>query len=81
MDASSNKSLPVLELKTIGHGWGPTESGIIEEPKDGILAEFQGLPFQQYNKCDRVGRVVDWLGGDRYMKKGRYLCVDCVFSA
>ncbi len=56
--------LPVLELKSVGSGWGPT---IIEDGK-GVLADFQGLPFQQYNKCDRVGRVVDWLGGDRYKK-------------
>uniref|UniRef100_A0A915ES22 Eukaryotic translation initiation factor 3 subunit p66 n=1 Tax=Ditylenchus dipsaci TaxID=166011 RepID=A0A915ES22_9BILA len=30
-----------------------------------ITEQFDGVPFQQYNKCDRIGRIVDWLGVER----------------
>ena len=46
-------------------GWGPREAST----ENGILSEFDGLPYQQFNKADRVGRIVDWLGVDRYYKK------------
>ncbi|KAI3420443.1 hypothetical protein GPALN_003740 [Globodera pallida] len=46
-------------------GWGP--SAVKDSP---ALAEFIGLPYQHFNKCDRVGRIVDWLGVDRFYKKG-----------
>jgi hypothetical protein len=44
-------------------GWGP--SAVKDNP---ALREFIGLPYQQFNKCDRIGRIVDWLGVDRYKK-------------
>uniref|UniRef100_A0AC34Q1V7 Eukaryotic translation initiation factor 3 subunit D n=1 Tax=Panagrolaimus sp. JU765 TaxID=591449 RepID=A0AC34Q1V7_9BILA len=59
-------TLPLFQLPNVqdnSGGWGPSSIGT------GPFNEFKDLPFQQYNKCDRVGRVVDWLGGDRLYKK------------
>jgi len=61
-------SLPSFALPNVvdnSGGWGPTTTIVSGAP----LEEFKDLPFQQYNKCDRVGRVVDWLGDNRYFKK------------
>ena len=44
-------------------GWGPNP--VKDSP---VLNEFEGLPYQHFNKCDRIGRIVDWLGVDRYKK-------------
>ena len=44
-------------------GWGP---GSVKE--SAVLTPFDGLPYQPFNKCDRIGRIVDWLGVDRYKK-------------
>jgi hypothetical protein len=44
-------------------GWGP-QSSDSESP----LARFVGMPFQTFNKCDRIGRIYDWSGVDRYKK-------------
>lgn len=57
-------SLPTFNLPNIqenSNGWGP--SFIANE---GLLDK---NIFQQYNKCDRVGRIVDWVGVDRFYKK------------
>lgn len=60
-------SLPQFELPeclTNEDGWGPQSSN-----KDNpTLKDFDGLPYQQFNKCDRIGRIVDWLGVERYKK-------------
>lgn len=34
------------------NGWGPS----------GLPKNFQNLPFQFFNKSDRIGRVADWTG-------------------
>ena len=57
-------TLEILDLLEINEtGWGPRTP----EATDGIV---DGVPFQQYNKADRVGRVADWLGGDRFYRRG-----------
>lgn len=45
------------------NGWGPPQPENSEPMKP-----FVDMPFQLFNKCDRVGRIVDWLGVDRYKK-------------
>jgi hypothetical protein len=61
MSEAPNFVLPLIQENK--NGWGPPPSDS-ESP----LARFIGMPFQTYNKCDRVGRIVDWLGVDRYKK-------------
>lgn len=60
-------SLPKFELPEClinnAEGWGPPP--VKDNP---VLQQFDGLPYQQFNKCDRIGRIVDWLGVDRYKK-------------
>uniref|UniRef100_A0A915M7L4 Eukaryotic translation initiation factor 3 subunit p66 n=1 Tax=Meloidogyne javanica TaxID=6303 RepID=A0A915M7L4_MELJA len=59
-------SLPLFDLTEClanSDGWGP---GPVKE--SAVLAPFEGLPYQPFNKCDRIGRIVDWLGVDRYKK-------------
>ena len=42
-------------------GWGPV----------GHLEQFQGLPYQSFNKSDRIGKIADWsLQSDRYPQRG-----------
>ncbi|KAI1730261.1 eukaryotic translation initiation factor 3 subunit 7 (eIF-3) domain-containing protein [Ditylenchus destructor] len=63
----TSNSLPAFDLPTFPanpNGWGPNPAN------SKITEEFDGLPFQQFNKCDRIGRIVDWLGVERYYKKG-----------
>uniref|UniRef100_A0A914VR58 Eukaryotic translation initiation factor 3 subunit D n=1 Tax=Plectus sambesii TaxID=2011161 RepID=A0A914VR58_9BILA len=43
------------------NGWGPT----------GMLDRFRNLPYQQFNKADKVGKVADWIGLDRYQDRYR----------
>uniref|UniRef100_A0A915Q339 Eukaryotic translation initiation factor 3 subunit D n=1 Tax=Setaria digitata TaxID=48799 RepID=A0A915Q339_9BILA len=47
-------------------GWGPV----------GTLGRFQNLPYQQFNKADKIGKVADWIGvtqyNDRFRRDGRY---------
>jgi translation initiation factor 3 subunit D len=72
-------SLPVFDLPTVREnsaGWGPTATAVTNPSSSAataavaaVIDEFKDLPFQQYNKCDRIGRVVDWLGDSRYYKK------------
>lgn len=60
-------TLPKLELSNLivnSTGWGPTLA------HGHVVESYQGLPFQQFNKCDRIGRIVDWLGVERFYKKG-----------
>uniref|UniRef100_A0A915D6T5 Eukaryotic translation initiation factor 3 subunit p66 n=1 Tax=Ditylenchus dipsaci TaxID=166011 RepID=A0A915D6T5_9BILA len=38
-------------------GWGPTTNNRVE------LEKLEGLPYQPYNRCDKIGRIVDWIGG------------------
>ncbi|KAI6195853.1 Eukaryotic translation initiation factor 3 subunit D [Aphelenchoides besseyi] len=67
---TDNEEAPIFSLPTIHAnptGWGPAPTDV-ESP----LTRFVGMPFQIYNKCDRVGRIVDWLGVDRYKKTERY---------
>jgi hypothetical protein len=74
----ASKNLPTFELPTFTEnaaGWGP---GSLSSNK-AILSEWDGLPYQAFNKADRIGRVVDWIGGDRlYGKKSEqrmsFLC-------
>lgn len=44
-------------------GWGPI----------GTLDKFQNLPYQQFNKADKIGKVADWIGitqyNDRFRRK------------
>ncbi|KAL3072606.1 hypothetical protein niasHS_017580 [Heterodera schachtii] len=61
-------SLPQFDLPECvsnSNGWGP---GSVSDSQ--VLSEFVGLPYQHFNKCDRIGRIVDWLGVDRFFKKG-----------
>ncbi|CAK5076317.1 unnamed protein product [Meloidogyne enterolobii] len=61
-----SSSLPLFDLTEClanSDGWGP---GPVKE--SAVLAPFEGLPYQPFNKCDRIGRIVDWLGVDRYKK-------------
>lgn len=71
-------SLPLFDLPTVREnsaGWGPTAAAVTTPSSSAtaavaaVIDEFKDLPFQQYNKCDRIGRVVDWLGDSRYYKK------------
>ncbi|KAH7693713.1 CBN-EIF-3.D protein, partial [Aphelenchoides avenae] len=60
-------SLPKFDLPVYVDnptGWGPSLGN-----NGGTLDQFKGMPFQLFNKCDRVGRIIDWLGVDRYYKK------------
>ncbi|CAP27081.1 Protein CBR-EIF-3.D [Caenorhabditis briggsae] len=56
--------LPKFELLSLADntsGWGPlTTSSSSVEP----------VPFQQFNKADRIGRVADWIGVDRFFRRG-----------
>ncbi|GMT16915.1 hypothetical protein PFISCL1PPCAC_8212, partial [Pristionchus fissidentatus] len=40
-------------------GWGPAP-----------LSGDDKVTFQQFNKADRIGRVADWLGVDRFFRRG-----------
>lgn len=63
---SNALNLPSFDLPDLvvnSTGWGPTSANIQN------LQQFEGLPFQIYNKCDRIGRIVDWLGVERFYKK------------
>lgn len=40
-------------------GWGPAP-----------LVGDDHVTFQQFNKADRIGRVADWLGVDRFFRRG-----------
>uniref|UniRef100_A0A7E5A0D3 Eukaryotic translation initiation factor 3 subunit D n=1 Tax=Panagrellus redivivus TaxID=6233 RepID=A0A7E5A0D3_PANRE len=70
-------SLPHFDLPSVRSnvsGWGPTASTVATPSPTAaeiadVIDEFKDLPFQQFNKCDRIGRVVDWLGDSRYYKK------------
>ncbi|CAB3402872.1 unnamed protein product [Caenorhabditis bovis] len=56
-------SLPKFELLSVADnetGWGPL-------PVNGAA---EAVPFQQYNKADRIGRVADWIGVDRFYRRG-----------
>lgn len=64
MSGIPNFDLPLIQENA--NGWGPPVSDA-----DSPSTRFIGMPFQTFNKCDRVGRIVDWLGIDRY-KKERY---------
>lgn len=62
----TSTSLPPFQLPELivnSAGWGPAAASNM------TLKQFDGLPFQLYNKCDRVGRIVDWLGVERFYKK------------
>ncbi|KAK6732456.1 hypothetical protein RB195_016689 [Necator americanus] len=53
-------TLPKFEFCEIAanpNGWGPLGSP---------PALDTSIPFQQYNKADRIGRVADWIGVDRF---------------
>ncbi|TMS34611.1 hypothetical protein L596_002165 [Steinernema carpocapsae] len=61
--------LPEIEISPLpknSGGWGPLPDGN-DTKKDNLLTS---MPFQEFNKCDRVGRAADWLGTDRYYKRG-----------
>ncbi len=45
-------------------GWGPV----------GSLDKFRNLPYQQFNKADKIGKVADWIGLDRYADRYRRAC-------
>ncbi|KAK0394643.1 hypothetical protein QR680_000853 [Steinernema hermaphroditum] len=56
-------ALPKIQIDSIAKnngGWGPTGATKSEL--------FEDMPFQQFNKCDRIGRVADWLGVDRFKR-------------
>lgn len=56
-------SLPKFELLSLADntsGWGPLANSSSDEP----------VPFQQFNKADRIGRVADWIGVDRFYRRG-----------
>uniref|UniRef100_A0A0N5AJ04 Eukaryotic translation initiation factor 3 subunit D n=1 Tax=Syphacia muris TaxID=451379 RepID=A0A0N5AJ04_9BILA len=60
------KQRPRFELPDINSsasGWGPT----------GTLDQFQNLPYQQFNKTDKIGKVADWIGigqfNDRFRRE------------
>ncbi|TMS34609.1 hypothetical protein L596_002164 [Steinernema carpocapsae] len=62
-------SLPKIEIDSIlknSGGWGPSANAKFTTEQDQL---FRSMPFQQFNKCDRIGRVADWLGVDRYYKR------------
>lgn len=60
---ANNQLFTLPELQQNSNGWGPASPDVTE-----VMKSFVNMPFQLYNKCDRVGRVVDWLGVERYKK-------------
>ncbi|CAJ0960358.1 unnamed protein product, partial [Mesorhabditis belari] len=55
-------ALPVFDIEAFADntvGWGPRTN-----------TDETNLPFQQFNKADRIGRVADWIGVDRYFRRG-----------
>lgn len=42
-------------------GWGPS----------GTLDRFQNLPYQQFNKTDKIGKVADWIGISQFSDRFR----------
>ncbi|CAD5228624.1 unnamed protein product [Bursaphelenchus okinawaensis] len=60
-EAPAKFTLPKLQENA--GGWGPAPL----ENSDS-MKKFVNMPFQLFNKCDRVGRIVDWLGVERYKK-------------
>ncbi|CAD6198944.1 unnamed protein product [Caenorhabditis auriculariae] len=56
-------TMPKFELIGIEankNGWGPVSTGA---STDSVV------PFQQFNKADRIGRVADWIGIDRFYRR------------
>lgn len=63
------ESRPLFDLPEIFDnrtGWGPV----------GNLDKFKNLPYQQFNKADKIGKVADWIGisqfTDRFRRSDRY---------
>lgn len=42
-------------------GWGPV----------GLPDKFKNLPFQNYEKGARIGKIADWLGTDKHFQDRR----------
>uniref|UniRef100_A0A0N4ZRC7 Eukaryotic translation initiation factor 3 subunit p66 n=1 Tax=Parastrongyloides trichosuri TaxID=131310 RepID=A0A0N4ZRC7_PARTI len=62
-------SLPKLELLNISEnleGWGPN----IEQKHD-PMEQFRDLPFQSFNRCERIGRISDWIGVEKFFQRNR----------
>ncbi|OZC07570.1 eukaryotic translation initiation factor 3 subunit D family protein [Onchocerca flexuosa] len=66
---SVQQDQPLFDLPEVfdnSGGWGPV----------GALDKFQNLPYQQFNKADKIGKVADWIGitqfNERFRREGRY---------
>jgi len=44
--------LSALEIQENDHGWGPCS----------VPEQFQNMPYQPFNKSDKLGKVADWTG-------------------
>ncbi|MFH4973501.1 hypothetical protein AB6A40_000210 [Gnathostoma spinigerum] len=62
-------SLPAFDLPEVlvnPSGWGPV----------GSIDTYRDLPYQQFNKSDKIGKVADWIGlsqfSDRFRRTDRY---------
>lgn len=62
-DTEVRPSFSLLEIAENRNGWGPVTG----------LEKFQSLPYQQFNKADKIGKVADWMGitqfNDRFRRK------------
>ncbi|VDN60024.1 unnamed protein product [Dracunculus medinensis] len=58
--------MSLLEIAENRNGWGPVTG----------LEKFQSLPYQQFNKADKIGKVADWMGitqfNDRFRRGTLY---------
>ncbi|UXI14825.1 autophagy-related protein 2-like B [Sarcoptes scabiei] len=48
----TRKTLNLPDLPCNSNGWGPVDN----------LKLFNGMPYQSFNKNDRLGMVADWTG-------------------
>uniref|UniRef100_A0A0K0FNL1 Eukaryotic translation initiation factor 3 subunit p66 n=1 Tax=Strongyloides venezuelensis TaxID=75913 RepID=A0A0K0FNL1_STRVS len=62
-------SLPKLDLLNISEnseGWGPSC-----EQKHDPMEQFKDLPFQSFNRCEKIGRISDWIGVEKFFQRNR----------
>lgn len=66
MSVEGKPSFDIPEVFNNRGGWGPV----------GVLDRYQNLPYQQFNKTDKIGKVADWIGimqfSDRFRRADRY---------
>uniref|UniRef100_A0A0M3JXP7 Eukaryotic translation initiation factor 3 subunit D n=1 Tax=Anisakis simplex TaxID=6269 RepID=A0A0M3JXP7_ANISI len=66
MEGNSRPLFDLPEVLDNASGWGPV----------GTLVKYQDLPYQQFNKADKIGKVADWIGisqfNERFRRGDRY---------